>query len=50
VPVLQVNELAGDWHPSVHDVTLDDEAPSDPYERALWKRVMDLRKPLILAT
>jgi hypothetical protein len=22
MPVLQVNELAGDWHPSVHDLTL----------------------------
>jgi len=50
MPVLQVNELAGNWHPSVHDLTLDNEAPNDPHEFALWKQVIDLRKALILAT
>jgi hypothetical protein len=50
MPVLQVNELAGDWHPSVHELTLDNEAPDDPHEFALWKQVIDLRKALILAT
>jgi len=38
------------WHENVFDLTIDDEAPDDPYEYALWKRVMDLRKALMLAT
>jgi hypothetical protein len=38
------------WHENVFDVTMDDEALDDPHQFALWKRVMDLRKALILAT
>jgi hypothetical protein len=34
----------------VFDLTIDDPPPDDPYKFALWKRVMDLRKALILAT
>jgi hypothetical protein len=34
----------------VFDVTIDDPAPDDPHRYALWGRVLDLRKALILAT
>jgi hypothetical protein len=38
------------WHENIFDVTMDDEPPDDPYQLALWKQVMSLRKALILAT
>jgi len=38
------------WHESVLCVTIDDPPPDDPYEYAQWKKVIDLRKALIVAT